>query len=137
MSTNTLISSRPAVGKTQKAIEICIDKISTGINGVYFCLEMDDTLLIERILGTADKKDISFEKGCMRHLYINITSDSLAKIIQYVGSSISDEKLDFIIVDYIQLLDIDRDYKKFFDYMASKDIDVYILSQIKRGMEPN
>ena len=32
MSKNTLIISRPAIGKTQKAIEYYIDKIQNGIN---------------------------------------------------------------------------------------------------------
>ena len=63
MSKNTLIISRPAVGKTEKAIEYYIDKIQNGMNGVYVSLEMKDTVLMNIIMLTKMKMNVTLTTG--------------------------------------------------------------------------
>ena len=138
MSKNTLIISRPAIGKTQKAIEYYIDKIQNGINGVYVSLEMKDTVLMNRIISTKMKMNVTLTTGGIKELFIdNILSFS--DIVEYISNL--DENIKFVIVDYLQLINYDdkknfnNEIDKFYEFCREKDIDVILLSQLRRTME--
>ena len=138
MSKNTLIISRPAIGKTQKAIEYYIDKIQNGINGVYVSLEMKDTVLMNRIISTKMKMNVTLTTGGIKELFIdNICSFS--DIVEYISNL--DENIKFVIVDYLQLINYDdkknfnNEIDKFYEFCKEKDIDVILLSQLRRTME--
>ena len=138
MSKNTLIISRPAIGKTQKAIEYYIDKIQNGINGVYVSLEMKDTVLMNRIMLTKMKMNVTLTTGGIKELFIdNILSFS--DIVEYISNL--DENIKFVIVDYLQLINYDdkknfnNEIDKFYEFCREKDIDVILLSQLRRTME--
>ena len=138
MSKNTLIISRPAIGKTQKAIEYYIDKIQNGINGVYVSLEMKDTVLMNRIMLTKMKMNVTLTTGGIKELFIdNICSFS--DIVEYISNL--DENIKFVIVDYLQLINYDdkknfnNEIDKFYEFCREKDIDVILLSQLRRTME--
>lgn len=138
MSKNTLIISRPAIGKTQKAIEYYIDKIQNGINGVYVSLEMKDTVLMNRIMLTKMKMNVTLTTSGIKELFIdNILSFS--DIVEYISNL--DENIKFVIVDYLQLINYDdkknfnNEIDKFYEFCREKDIDVILLSQLRRTME--
>lgn len=138
MSKNTLIISRPGVGKTQKAIEYYIDKIQNGINGVYVSLEMIDTELMNRIMSTKMKMNLTLTTGGIKELFVaNIFNFS--DIIKYISNL--DENIKFVIVDYLQLINYDdkknlnNEIDKFYEFCKEKDIDVILLSQLRRTME--
>lgn len=138
MSKNTLIISRPGVGKTQKAIEYYIDKIQNGINGVYVSLEMIDTELMNRIMSTKMKMNLTLTTGEIKELFVaNIFNFS--DIIKYISNL--DENIKFVIVDYLQLINYDdkknfnNEIDKFYEFCKEKDIDVILLSQLRRTME--
>lgn len=134
MAKNILICSRPGVGKTQKAIEYYIDKIASGKNGIYFNFEMSDEALMDRILQTCCDKKIQMSLGGIRNLYLDTTSNSFDKIIEYILNN-QDEQFNFIIVDYLQLLGNERNYKTFFDFTKKNNLEVIITSQLSRGVE--
>ena len=138
MSKNTLIISRPAIGKTQKAIEYYSDKIQNGINGVYVSLEMEVTVLMNRIMSTKMKMNVTLTTGEIKELFVaNIFNFS--EIIEYISNL--DENIKFVIVDYLQLINYDDKKKfnneidKFYEFCKEKDIDVILLSQLRRTME--
>lgn len=139
MTKNSLIVSRPGVGKTQKAIDIYIEKITSNINGVYFTLEMHDTELMQRVLSSASEKDISLSKSAIKNLYITDSCFSFEEIINYIQKI--EDNINFAIIDYIQLVnrkdaaDFNIQINTFFDYCKSKNIDVILLSQLKKGFE--
>uniref|UniRef100_UPI00404886D5 DnaB-like helicase C-terminal domain-containing protein n=1 Tax=Aliarcobacter sp. TaxID=2321116 RepID=UPI00404886D5 len=138
MSKNTLIISRPAIGKTQKAIEYYIYKIQNGINGLYVSLEMKDTVLINRIMLTKMKLNVTLTTGGIKELFID-NIFSFSDIIKYISNI--DENIKFVIVDYLQLINYDdkknfnNEIDKFYEFCKEKNIDVILLSQLRRTME--
>ena len=125
MSKNTLIISRPGVGKTQKAIEYYIDKIQNGINGVYVSLEMEDTVLMNRIMSTKMKMNLTLTTGGIKELFVaNIFNFS--DIIKYISNL--DENIKFVIVDYLQLINYDdkknlnNEIDKFYEFCKKETI---------------
>jgi replicative DNA helicase len=139
MSKNTLIISRPAVGKTEKAIEYYIDKIQNGMNGVYVSLEMKDTVLMNIIMLTKMKMNVTLTTGGIKELFITDNIFTFSDIIKYINNI--DENIKFVIVDYLQLInyvdkkDLNNEIDKFYEFCREKDIDVILLSQLKRAME--
>ena len=81
---HTLILGRPSSGKTTKAIEI----FQTYTNGLFFTQEQSEEYLIKKI--EIELKDFIFD-DC----------NSSDKIIQKINMII--KKIDFIVVDYLQL----------------------------------
>lgn len=139
MSKNTLIISRPAIGKTQKAIEYYIDKIQNGINGVYVSLEMEVTVLMNRIMSTKMKMNVTLTTGGINELFVTDNIFNFNDIIKYISNI--DENIKFVIVDYLQLINYDdkkifnNEIDKFYEFCKEKDIDVILLSQLRRTME--
>ena len=139
MSKNTLIISRPAIGKTQKAIEYYIDKIQNGINGVYVSLEMEDTALMNRIMLTKMKMNVTLTAGGIKELLITDNIFTFSDIVKYINNT--DENIKFVIVDYLQLInyenkeDLNNEINAFFLFCKDRNIDVVLLSQLKRNIE--
>ena len=139
MSKNTLIISRPAIGKTQKAIEYYIDKIQKGINGVYISLEMKDTELMNRIMSSKMKMNVTLTTEGINELFVTDNIFNLNDIIKYISNI--DENIKFVIVDYLQLISYDdkknfnNEIDKFYEFCRENDIDVILLSQLRRTME--
>lgn len=139
MSKNTLIISRLGVGKTQKAIEYYIDKIQNGINGVYVSLEMKDTELMNRIMSSKMKMNVTLTTEGINELFVTDNIFNLNDIIKYISNI--NENIKFVIVDYLQLIRYDNkensnnEIDKFYEFCREKDIDVIFLSQLRRTME--
>jgi len=134
---NILVCSRPGVGKTQFAIEYYIDKISKGIQGVFICLEMKDTVLMDRILKTAKQNNIALPADKMRNLLTdNLDSQTIDSVISYIQDKQKDEKINFVIIDYLQLLQKSKKgMKKLFEFTNKHKIEVIATSQLKRHQE--
>jgi replicative DNA helicase len=137
MTKNTLITSRPGIGKTQKAIEYYIDKISSGVNGVFVTLEMSDVILMDRILKTCVDKNIILSKNSIKNLYDTcLDFNAILNTIKTI-----DEPIQFVIIDYLQLVDnsetIDIQMDNFFNFCQANTIDVILLSQLNRNVKDN
>jgi len=76
--------------------------------------------------------------GGIKELFVaNIFNFS--DIIKYISNL--DENIKFVIVDYLQLINYDdkknlnNEIDKFYEFCKEKDIDVILLSQLRRTME--
>lgn len=137
MAKNTLITSRPAVGKTQKAIEYYIDNVSSGVNGVFVTFEMSVEMLMDRILKTCVEKNIVLAKKDIENLYDScLDFNTILNTLKAI-----DERVQFVIIDYLQLVNtsefIDLQMKDFFNFCQTNDIDVILLAQLNRNVKDN
>lgn len=130
---NTLIASRPGIGKTHYAINYYIDNISKGLNGVFISLELEDTDLMDKVLEIAGKKNISLNASGIRNLYINSEVNNLDAIINFIESITDDIK--YIIIDYFQLLDNSIDFIALVKYLKNKGLSLLMTTQMAKGKE--
>ena len=99
---------------------------------------MIDTELMNRIMSTKMKMNLTLTTGGIKELFVaNIFNFS--DIIKYISNL--DENIKFVIVDYLQLINYDdkknlnNEIDKFYEFCKEKDIDVILLSQLRRTME--
>ena len=92
---------------------------------------MDNAALTKRILKTCKDKNIQMSKGALENLYLNSTCNSFEKIIAFIEKN-RDEKLDFIIIDYLQLCKKTKNYQILFDCTKSMNLNVLITSQLSK-----
>lgn len=128
---NILIASSPCEGKTYYAIDYYVNKIANGINGVFVSLELIDTNLMDKILEYKEEKNITLHKGGIINLYITSDALTIEAIIEYIEKI--DTPIEYIIIDYLQLLPLESDFEAFFEYMKKKRLNVLMTSQITRG----
>jgi len=161
----TIIAARPSIGKTAFSSNVAINIASKGNSVAMFNLEMDKESLIERTLANesgVDGQRIRYGK--------TLTDDDWAKL-GMVGAEISSykinlydtvfklediraecrslknkNKLDFIVVDYLQLVDTTKKttgntdrvsyLSRQFKLMAKEfKVPIWLLSQLNRSNE--
>lgn len=129
---NTLIASRPGGGKTYYAIDYYVTNIAKGTNGVFVTLELYDTELMDKIMQHKARKNITLHKGGVKILYITPISN-IEVIIDYIEKI--DTPIEYVIVDYLQLLDAQSDLETFFEYTKKKGLSVLMTTQMTQGEE--
>ncbi len=117
----TLVCSRPGIGKTKYAIDYCMKKLRVNKVGIYFSLELNRHDLMNRIVNSDKKLEI----------IDNLKADSI--LISLIKRQ--DLNIEFIIIDYLQLLDITLNFDKLFEYTDKNNIEILITSQLDRKLE--
>jgi len=164
-----ILASRPSQGKTTFAINQMINMLNAGENILFFSFEMDETEVTEVFLSNLcmipindikDKyKNSNIKKDILNGLnWLKSKKENFnLKIIKDCNYNIADLKrearlrhhikpLKLILIDYLQLLDGDGDYKS--RYLEMKDISrqlkmfgkelgipIVAIAQLKRDIE--
>jgi len=136
----TVIQSAPCVGKTAFALNFAEEELNKEKVVVYFVLEMPARQLLLRIvslntgISIGDLKNEHFNEeendklteanNVLRKLFIHDDKRDLVSIIKTIKEL---KKLDYVVIDYVQLLDEDvgfitRELKE-----LAKDLDISII----------
>ena len=95
----TLVGGRPNIGKTSFAISLAISMAEQNQRVIYFSLEMTKEQLIKRI--RLQNEQIAIEE--------NIVIDDISQAKpSYVRSQLETKSFDYILIDYIQLMEADN-----------------------------
>lgn len=159
-----ILAARPAMGKTDLALNFAVNAASSGFKVVFFSLEMSTIQITERIL--AIKMSIDRERIKSGQL-TDAEWVSLAQFPSKVGNNLiiqdeptlsvlkfraiakklkGSEKIDLIIVDYLQLMDATKGAKEGNEKvtiisrnlkLVAKELNVPViaLSQLSRAVE--
>ena len=95
----TLVVGRPSIGKTSFAISLAISMAEQNQRVIYFSLEMTKEQLIKRI--RLQNEQIAIGE--------NIVIDDISQAKpSYVRSQLETKSFDYILIDYIQLMEADN-----------------------------
>lgn len=95
----TLVGGRPNIGKTSFAISLAISMAEQNQRVIYFSLEMTKEQLIKRI--RLQNEQIAIGE--------NIVIDDISQAKpSYVRSQLETKSFDYILIDYIQLMEADN-----------------------------
>ncbi len=160
-----VLAARPSMGKTAFALNVARNAALKGKKVVIFSIEMPATQLGERLLTISSKIDgkklkqgslepedwgklaVAVEEGSNSSVYIDDTSSAtLSHIKNLCRKKKATEGLDLIIIDYLQLLNPEKESKSRTEdttviskgtKQLAREIDcpVIILSQLTRGTE--
>lgn len=164
-----ILAARPAMGKSAMAINLACNIASKNKSGranvAMFSLEMTAEQLVERMIASDSKiqlQDIKtgkigssewirFNTSCSRlsklGLYFDDSTDlTVAKIRAKCRKLAVDSGLDFVVIDYLQLINSDNDSKSAQEVVAkiSRElklmamelkVPVMALSQLSRAVE--
>jgi replicative DNA helicase len=160
-----VLAARPAMGKTSLAIGFLIEAARAGHSVAFYSLEMSSTKLADKILcsladidlgkyksGRLTSQEKSKLSGAMNELESwKVTfSDSMLTDIDQIHASAktikNKEGLDFVIIDYLQLLtsrdrhanrerEVAENSRKAKMMAVELDIPVMLLSQLNRSLE--
>ena len=130
-----LMGARPGHGRTLRNLELLVDALNSGNRGVFFTLEYNENdvkRLLERIV-----KNATVILGKLE-IY-NSDSINADYIIDRVKSA---PKGTVVVIDYLQLLDQNRNNPKLMDQVRSlksfasqQKIIIVLISQIDRSYE--
>ena len=91
----TLVVGRPSIGKTSFAISLAISMAEQNQRVIYFSLEMTKEQLIKRI--RLQNEQIAIGES--------IVIDDISQTKpSYVRSQLETKSIDYILIDYIQLI---------------------------------
>ncbi len=161
-----IIAGRPAMGKTSFALNILINAcVKKGKRGLMFSVEMSEEQLVQRLIsiisginlykirtGKLNESDLArFQRAVNRLYNANILIDdnpnlTILELRSKARREHKKQKLDFILVDYLQLVyssykgesrnlevaDITRQLK---GLAKELDVPVLCLSQLSRRVE--
>ena len=156
-----ILAARPAMGKSAMAMNLAVNVASKNKGGnasvAIFSLEMSAEQLVERMVacdsnirlnniksGRIHKNDwVRFNTSCAKlghlNLYFDDSSDSTINSIRAKCRKLSSEQgLDFVIVDYLQLIESDAASARVSqqERMARElNVPVLALSQLSRAVE--
>lgn len=158
-----IIAGRPAMGKTSLALSMARRMSASGLKGLFFSLEMKKESIYTKLIAIDGKiktanlfrgtlsmmedEQLFKSKESIKSLPLEIIDDSfsLSKIISDCFSHKQMYGLDFIIVDYLQLMEVqgkgNREQEvshisRQLKMLAMKlDIPVIALSQLSRSVE--
>ena len=118
----SILGARPAVGKTTLALQIALNIAKRGKNVVFISLEMSDVQLIFKIISQISGvklydmrrgqlldehwKKIGEASTQIQDLPLKIISstNSLPEIVNIIRRMKNQGKLDFVVIDYLQLI---------------------------------
>ncbi len=163
-----VVAGRPSMGKSAIAMQLAIGAAEQGARGIFFSLEMDQDSLAMRLLlshgldnwkansvvyrvNHPDEVYGALEETLetMRALPLRVVDTPalrpqdilhLGRRVRYQGG------LDFVVVDYLQLMDANRHHEETFDRVRavsrelkalakSLKVAVIAVSQLSRGVE--
>ena len=161
-----ILAARPAMGKTAFALNLALNVAKRGKHVLIFSLEMGNEQLFERLLSIDSKIKLKSIKdgtladddytllgnsmGRLSELPLCISDSSSVNILEIkaVARRLKAEgKLDFLLIDYLQLITPSEGSKKSREQEISEisrslkiiakelDIPVITLSQLSRGVE--
>lgn len=166
-----ILAARPAMGKSALAMNLAVNIATGNDNGqatvAVFSLEMSSEQIVERLLacdssirlnsiksGRIPKGDWPrFQTSCMRlgalNIYFDDSSDSTISSIRAKCRKLAaDSRLDFVIIDYLQLIESDNSnmrssqqekiskISRSLKLMARElNVPVLALSQLSRAVE--
>jgi replicative DNA helicase len=158
-----IIAGRPSMGKTNLALNIVQHNIMNGKSGVIFSLEMPKDQLAERMIASAGISDYGQIRAgnpdCLPSVTVGISNISPGNLTIYDKPAITTLEmtrvarkealkyggLDFVIIDYLQLMTVDRSDNRTDEIgkisrslkRIAKELEcpVFALSQLNRGVE--
>ena len=162
-----IIAGRPSMGKTTLATDISLNMASVGKTGLFFTLEMTAASLAQRAAASLggvrliDIKRWGFdglpedvrEQYCAGALklsslpiVIHEAADTPEKVIAIVKAEKKFKDVDFVVIDYIQLMhaargkenrqqEITTISRKLSNLAKFEHIPVIVLSQLNRAVE--
>ncbi len=161
-----ILAARPALGKSAFAINIAYNVAKQGKNVAFFSLEMSAEQIVTRLLSSVSAiNSMKIRSGSLNSKewqQIEFAGQMLSKLNMYFddqsGSTITevytksrqlaqDDKLDFVVVDYLQLLTGSGNYggnrvvevseisRKLKNLARDMNVPVLALSQLSRGVE--
>lgn len=166
----TVIAGRPGAGKTAYALSLALELAKNGNKGIFFSLEMGEEQIINRLVSQISKVKLQYIQLAgesdkrIRHEFSDTEnemltracatlkeySDNLSIVSGNFSSSdileiIKDRDLDFVIIDYLQLLTtIGRENRTTeITYLSmelkriamKKKIHIFELCQLSRAVE--
>lgn len=158
-----IIAGRPAMGKTSLALSMARRMSASGLQGLFFSLEMKKESIYTKLiaidgkiktanlfrgtLSMMEETKLLTSKESIKSLPLEIIDDSfsLSKIISDCFSHKQMYGLDFVMVDYLQLMEVQgkgtreqevSHISRQLKMLAMKlDIPVIALSQLSRSVE--
>ncbi|BBM35878.1 replicative DNA helicase [Pseudoleptotrichia goodfellowii] len=161
-----ILAARPAMGKTAFALNLALNVAKRGKHVLIFSLEMGNEQLFERLLSIDSKIKLkSIKDGTLADDDYTLLGNSMGRLSElplYISDSSSvnileikavarrlkaEGKLDFLLIDYLQLITPSEGSKKSREQEISEisrslkiiakelDIPVITLSQLSRGVE--
>ncbi|WP_315557109.1 DnaB-like helicase C-terminal domain-containing protein [Porphyromonas endodontalis] len=100
VGTLSLVKGAPAVGKTSFAISVALRLAQSNRRVLYFSLEMSQSRLVDRI-------KLQIEEDELQDLKSRIDIDDTPQIsLDQIRSKLERTSVDYVLVDYIQLLSL-------------------------------
>lgn len=98
VGTLSLVKGAPAVGKTAFAISVALRLAQSNRRVLYFSLEMSQSRLVDRM-------KLQIEENELQDLKSRIVIDDTPQIsLDQIRSKLERTSVDYVLVDYIQLL---------------------------------
>ena len=138
-----ILAARPGMGKTTFALKLVTQSsISSKVPTVYFSLEMSTESLVKRLLAMENAESI----GESPLIVDDTPGISVSELCAKCRKVKQEKGLDLVIIDYLQLMTIDREPKSRQQEISeisgslkalAKELDVTViaLSQLSRTVE--
>lgn len=133
----SVVHGRPAVGKTLMAVSLVLELAGKGQHPIYFSMEMSKETLAQRF---AAQMGAEVPTDAWANILIN---DSPSLKVKDIREAIDGLNVDFIIIDYLQLMTCEgcssreEDQEQIKDELkalaSELDIPVVVLSQMIRS----
>ena len=135
-----ILAARPAMGKTAFALNLAINVARQGKGVLIYSLEMGNEQLFDRLVASEAKVRLKALKDS------TLSSEEMINLGNGLGR-LSESKLDFMLIDYLQLISPSENSRKSREQEISEisrslkilakelNIPIVTLSQLSRGVE--
>ncbi len=161
-----ILAARPAMGKTAFALNLALNVAKSGKHVLLYSLEMGNEQLFDRLLAIESKVQLkAIRDGNLKGQELTAVGDGMGRLAEmpiYISDSSSvnileikavarrlksEGKLDFMLIDYLQLINPSEGSRKSREQEISEisrslkiiakelDIPVITLSQLSRSVE--
>lgn len=161
-----ILAARPAMGKTAFALNLALNVAKSGKHVLLYSLEMGNEQLFDRLLAIESKVELkTIRDGNLKGHELTAVGDGMGRLAEmpiYISDSSSvnileikavarrlksEGKLDFMLIDYLQLINPSEGSRKSREQEISEisrslkiiakelDIPVVTLSQLSRSVE--